>query len=40
MLGYALSEERRKEILKRPKRDTSDIFSQFTIRKPKRVSRF
>lgn len=41
MAGYAIAEERRKEILKRPKRaDTATLLSQFTIRPPQKVTRF
>ena len=40
MLGYALLQERRKDALKKPKQDTSQLFSQFTIRQPKKVTRF
>ena len=35
MLGYALSEERRKDMLKRPKGNPSDLIHQLPIRKAK-----
>lgn len=40
MLGYALLQERRKDLVNRPKKPTEDLFSQFTIRQPKKVTRF
>ena len=35
MLGYALAEERRKEILSKPKVHSSELSSLFYVRKPK-----
>ena len=32
MLGFALAEERRKDILQKPKVASADVFAQFTIR--------
>jgi len=40
MLGYALLQERRKDVMKKPKKDPSALFSQFQIRQPKKVTRF
>ena len=38
MLGYALSEERRKDMLKRPKNNSSDLLDMLPMRKAKRFS--
>lgn len=38
MLGYALSEERRKDMLKRPKNNSSDLLDMLPVRKAKRFS--
>ena len=38
MLGYALSEERRKDILKRPKNNSSDLLDMLPVRKAKRFN--
>ena len=40
MLGYALLQERRKDLINRPKKSSEDLYSMFSIRKPKRVTRF
>ena len=40
MLGYALLQERRRDVMKKPKKDSSAIFSQFQIRQPKKVTSF
>ena len=41
LLGHALLQERRSDVLKKPKyQDTTQLFSQFTIRQPKKVTRF
>ena len=38
LLGYALSEERRKDLLRRPKLDSQDLVSKLPIRKAKRFN--
>ena len=38
MLGYALSEERRKDMLKRPKNNSSDLLDILPVRKAKRFN--
>ena len=40
MLGYALLQERRKDIMNRPKKSTNDIQQMFKFRQPKKVTRF
>lgn len=40
LLGYALSEERRKDLLRRPKLDSQDLVSKLPIRKAKRFTSF
>lgn len=40
MLGWALSEERRKDLLRRPKVDSQDLVSKLPIRKAKRFNSF
>ena len=40
MLGYALSEERRKQMLQRPKNDSSELVNKLPIRKAKRFRSF
>jgi len=40
MLGFALSEERRKDLLRRPKVDSQDLVSKLPIRKAKRFNSF
>ena len=38
MCGFALSEERRKEMLQRPKNNSSDLLNMLPVRKAKRFS--
>ena len=38
MSGYALMQERRKDIIRKPKIDTSDLLQSFRIKKAKRFS--
>lgn len=38
LAGYALMEERRKSILKRPKKNTDDLVDKLTIKKGVRTS--
>ena len=40
MLGWALSEERRKELLKKPKVDSDSLLNMLTIRPAKKVGAF
>ena len=40
LLGWALSEERRKDLLRRPKLDSQDLVSKLPIRKAKRFNSF
>ena len=40
MLGYALSEERRKQMLQRPKNNSSELVEKLPIRKAKRFRSF
>lgn len=40
LLGWALMEARRADILKKPKSSNSDLMSMFQFRQPKKVTRF
>lgn len=40
LLGYALLQERRKELINRPKQSVTDFSKMFQFRQPKKVTRF
>ena len=40
MLGYALLQERRKDLINKPKQTTTDFSKMFTFTSPKKVTRF
>ncbi len=40
LLGHALLETRRQDILRKPHQSNSDLMSMFQFRQPKKISRF